>query len=152
MTDSIGNVLLEWHHTSSVVSHLDEALEFRRRTLGLEVVFVEYGMSTQIQSMLGQGGITCDLAQTRLPVSGHVQEFIAFHDVPPGLDPRLPVRVGQGHVAYVVADLEASVRTLVAQGAEQIGNITDFAEGPAVYCWAPTGEVIELEQRWLSRR
>jgi predicted enzyme related to lactoylglutathione lyase len=56
------------------------------------------------------------------------------------------VHVGVGHGAYQVADLEASIAGLVERGGSLIGEIVEFAEGPAVYCWSPTGTVVELEQ------
>lgn len=134
------------HHTSTVVEDVDEAVAFLRDSFGFEIRFEARAMTELIQSMLGLPGISCDLVQGVTPVSDHVLEFITFRDVPISCDPRLPVRPGQGHVAYLVSDLDAALVAVRSAGGIPIGAITEFAEGPAVYCAMPRGGVLELEQ------
>ena len=73
-------------------------------------------------------------------------ELIEVRNVPTGVSPALPVHVGVGHSAYQVVDLDASVASLVASGGSLVGEIVEFSEGRAVYCWSPVGTVIELEE------
>lgn len=137
-----------WHHAGLVVADLDESIAFYRDALGYEVEFLVRDMDKQFQRTVGVDGIVCDLTQLIAPYSGTRLELIAVRGVPEGLDPRLPVHVGVGHGAYQVADLEASIAGLVERGGSLMGEIVEFEEGPAVYCWSPTGTVVELEQPW----
>ncbi|GLP83014.1 VOC family protein [Mycobacterium antarcticum] len=141
---------INWHHTSTVVTDVDQAIAFRQSLVDSQVLFRESAMREQIQSMLGIDGISCDLVQMQIASSGHVQEFIAFHDLPTDADDRLPIRIGQGHVAYVVPSLEEAIIAITAGGGAVVGRVTDFDEGPAVYCYSPSGEVIELEERRIQ--
>jgi predicted enzyme related to lactoylglutathione lyase len=58
----------------------------------------------------------------------------------------MPVWPGIGHAAFLVDDLDYGVSELEAAGGSRIGEIVDFPEGRAVYCWSPSGTVIELEE------
>ncbi len=146
MSEQHPGLLRKLHHTSTVVDDIDDAVSFLRGSFGFEVRFQARGMTDLIQSMLALPDISCDLVQGVTPVSDHVIEFIAFHDVPAGCDEQLPVRPGQGHFAYVVSDLDAGIAAVRRAGGELVGAVTEFAEGPAVYCFMPSGGVLELEQ------
>lgn len=135
-----------WHHTGFAVTDLDHALTFYRDTLGFEVVFLARGMSEPIQSITGIAGLQADLAQCRSLMSGQLLEFIEFRNVPVNCDPMMPVWPGRAHTAYLVADLEHAVASLVSAGGVMLGQITEFAEGRAVYCADRTGAVVELEE------
>lgn len=135
-----------WHHTSIVVDDIDRAVAFHREQFGFAVSLEVRGMAEPIQRMLGLASITCDLVQGAAPMSAHVLEFIEFHNRPADADERLPIWPGRAHVAFVVVDIEAALNAVTAAGGSPVGEITDFAEGPAVYCWAPGGGVIELEE------
>lgn len=137
-----------WHHAGLVVANLDDALSFYTDSLGYELEFIVRDMAEQFQRTVGVDGVVCDLAQLIAPYTSTRLELIEVRNVPAGLDPRLPVHVGVGHGAYQVADLEGSVAALVDRGGSLMGEIVEFSEGPAVYCWSPTGTVVELEQPW----
>lgn len=146
MSDTRLGLLHTLHHTSTVVHDIDDAVAFLRDSVGFQIRFEVRAMTDLIQSMLGLPGISCDLVQGVTPGSDHLLEFIAFHQVPIGCDHRLPVRPGQGHLAYLVSDLDAALAAVRRVGGTPIGAITEFAEGPAVYCAMPSGGVLELEQ------
>lgn len=136
-----------WHHAGLVVPDLDEAIAFYSTALGYAVEFEVRGMAEQFARTVGVTGIRCDLAQLVSPLSDVRLELVRTYDVPPGLDPRLPVHVGVGHGAYVVDDLDAALAALEAAGGRAMGEVVEFDEGPAVYCWSPSGTVVELEGR-----
>ena len=135
-----------WHHAGLVVADLDRAVDFYRAALGFEVEFLVRDMDDQFQRTVGLDGVVCDLAQLVAPLSATSLELLEVRGVPAGLDPRLPVHVGVGHGAYQVRDLEASIAGLVAAGGSPLGEIVEFSEGRAVYCWSPAGTVVELEE------
>lgn len=135
-----------WHHTSVVVDDIDRAVAFHRDGLGFSISLEARGMAAPIQQMLGLSDIRCDLVQGSSPISRHVLEFIQFYDIPANADRRLPIWPGRSHIAFLVPDLDAAVGAITTAGGRPVGEITDFPEGPAIYCWAPGGGVIEFEQ------
>jgi predicted enzyme related to lactoylglutathione lyase len=144
LTGATGTLI--WHHTSVVVDNLDRAIAFHRGQFGFEITLESRGLSEAIQRMLAVPGITCDLVQGFSPVSGHVLELIEFHHIPAHADARLPLWPGRSHLAFVVPDLTVAVRSLADAGGEPVGQVTEFPEGPAIYCWTPVGTVVEIEQ------
>ena len=137
-----------WHHSSLAVSDLDKAMNFYCRAFGFELDFSEKGMSDQIASIVGQEGVTCDIAQLRNSQSEHILELIAFH-VPrsasmASLD--RPMAPGMAHVAFYVEDLDAMMRQVEALGAVRLGEITQFSDGRSVYYREPAGSFFEMEQ------
>ena len=137
---------LAWHHSSLAVSDLGQAIGFFRGAFGFVVDFVEYGMSRRIASIAGTAGLTCDVAQLRCGASAHVLELIAFHAEPAAPGDERPFRPGSAHVAFVVADLATALARAESLGAVPLGRVTEFPESAAVYCRAPGGAFIEIEQ------
>lgn len=135
-----------WHHTGIAVANVDEVLDFYSSTLGFEPVFEARGMTDLISQMTGIAGLTADLVQCVSPVSGQVLEFIQFKNVPDDLDDRYPLRPGRAHTAYLTHDIDLAVEETIKAGGVQLGEITDFSEGRAVYCADHNGTVIEWEE------
>ena len=147
--DEHGSALAwSWHHAGLVVENLDRTLDYYRDTLGFAVELLVHDMDDQFQRTVGLDGIVCELAQLVAPFSSTRLELIEVRGVPVGTDPRMPVHVGVGHGAYQVRQLEESIDGLLSQGGALMGEIVEFDEGRAVYCWGPTGTVIELEEAW----
>lgn len=134
-----------WHHTSLTVHNLDRAIAFYQAAFGYELLFRDHH-ADKIARLAGLPGLRCDLAQMRSPLSGHVLEFIAFSDVPPGRDDHAPTRPGGAHLAFQVRDLDRALEEVRRHGAELIGDITHFDEGRCVYCREPSGTFFELEE------
>ena len=140
-------ILLKWHHSSLAVSDLDEAIRFFAEAFGFELDFRDDGMAAQIESIAGEPGLVCDLAQLRRSDDPHVLELIAFRPSagpPAALDK--PFAPGAGHVAVVVDDLGAAMAKVEALGAHRLGAVTHFEEGPAVYYRTPGGSFLEIEE------
>jgi len=135
-----------WHHTGIAVASVDEVIELYRDLLGFEVVFEARGMTDLIRSMTGVSTLVADLVQCRSVVSGQVLEFIHFSGFPADVDPRLPFQPGRAHTAFLVPDIERAVWECERAGGEQLGQITEFSEGRAVYCADRLGTVIEWEE------
>jgi catechol 2,3-dioxygenase-like lactoylglutathione lyase family enzyme len=136
-----------WHHSGFVVDDLDVALRFYQQTLGFEVVFEDRHMTDLIERTVGISGVRCKLAQCRSPLSGQIVELLEFSEVPAGTDSRMPVWPGIGHACYLVENIDDSLAALLAAGGSTIGEVVTFPEGRAVYCWSPSGTVVELEEQ-----
>lgn len=139
--------MVSWHHSSLSVEDIGPAAAFFEAGFGFRRLFAETGMGAQIEAIAGAPGLRCNLVHLRHPASGHVLELIAFQPQsgPLPADP-LPVRPGTAHVAFVVRDLDAAKAAVEALGAVVLGDITEFEEGPALYCRVPGGAFVELEQ------
>ena len=136
----------DWDHSSLAVRELDAATAFYRELLGFEPVFSERGMATQIASIAGLPGLTCDLAQLRSPSMGHTLELIAFRPPPDAPVASRPVRPGEGHAAFSVPDLDSALAEVGRLGGEILGEVTRFETGRSAYCREPSGSYIELAE------
>jgi catechol 2,3-dioxygenase-like lactoylglutathione lyase family enzyme len=133
-------------HASLAVRDLDRSLAFYTALFGGQVELDARNMADEIQRTTGLPGVTCDLAQLRLPGASVLLELIAFRDIPAGREDEAPVRPGHGHVCVGVSDLDASLARARRHGAATIGEVVVYPEGRSVYLREPGGSVLELEE------
>lgn len=133
-------------HFSLAVSDLDAAIAFFHEGFGFTTHFIERGMTGQIASMLGLPDAGCDIAQL---AGGNMDvrlELIAFRHGQVGSPPSHPMTPGMGHVAFKVEAFEATLARLQALGAVQLGAVTQFEAGKAVYLRTPFGAFLEIQE------
>jgi len=137
-----------WVHTGLAVRNLDEAIAFYRAAFGYEVTYQVRGMTEQVAAVTGIAGQSCDLAQLKSPVSGHVLELVQFHGHEDTATPQpvSPLRPGQAHVAFVVEDLDAALMKVEALGARRLGGFAVLPGYRSAYLTEPSGTFFELEQ------
>ena len=96
------------HHVAIAVTDLDEAVERHSRLYGGEPLYRE---------VVESQGVT----EAMIPVGGTLLQLLAplAPDTPVG---RFLTRRGEGlhHIAYAVADIEAALEHLAAEGAELV--------------------------------
>ena len=139
-----------WDHTSLYVADLDQAVQFYKLAFGFEVVFEARELDEQIASITGVSGMTGDLVHLRCPNSSHTLELLQFTADALSEHGGEYAALGTAHVSFVVEDLDQAVVALQDLGAKQLGFITEFAEGRAVYLVGPAGTVVELEEGTAS--
>lgn len=139
-----------WHHTSLAVSDLDVAIRFYGDAFGYRLLFREDGMAGQIQSIAGEPGLTCDIAQLAADASPHVLELVRFHGSFSAAHDK-PFRPGMAHIAFVALDLDATMARVEALGAVRLGEVTRFEEGRCAYYREPAGSFFELEEGSAAR-
>lgn len=134
-----------WHHTSLAVCNLDRSAGFYAAAFGYRVTFEERGITREIRAMTGQETLSCDLAVLVSAWSDQMLELIAFKgDVPEDL--AVPLPAGAAHIAFTVEALDHALGEVKGFGATQIGSVTSFPEGRAVYCREPGGSFFELQE------
>lgn len=131
-------------HASLSVDDLDRGIAFFATAFGYELLFRDV-QDEAIATLTGIPGLRCALAQLRHPGDGSVLELVRF-EPPAGAADAVPVRVGHGHVAFRVRDLDATQAAVEALGARPLGGTVTFATGRAVYLREPAGSVFELYQ------
>ena len=94
------------------------------------------------------------MAQLSVPTTGHLIELLQFHGFESNkiLDPNIPLRPGQGHIAFLVENFDLWVEKLTALKAKIIGKVTKFPEGRAVYFLEPNGIFIEISESQIPKR
>ena len=127
-------------HSSLAVDDLDRATAFYREAFGCEIVFQDRRMTDLIRSVTGIPEVECDLAILSLPGSEQLLELIAFRNPRAAWDSSPPA----GHIEFAVADLDAAIAACEGLGAQLVGEVTVFPEGPSVYLREPGGSVFEL--------
>lgn len=139
---------MKFHHASLTVGDLPAAMAFFATAFGFAPDFVEDSMGADIARMAGHPGLLCAFTQMRAPGLEMVLELIAFSH-PDGTPPAdtLPWRPGAGHVCFHVGDLEATLATCRAAGADLLGEIIAFPGGRCCYIRTPGDAFVELE--WL---
>ncbi|MBS3649383.1 VOC family protein [Pseudaminobacter sp. 19-2017] len=133
-------------HLSLAVSDLDAAITFFCEGLGFITHFIERGMTGQIASMLGLPEAGCDIAQLVCGGGDVRLELIAFRHEQVGRTLSHPMTPGMGHVAFRVDQFEATLARLYVLGAEQLGAITQFEAGKAVYLRTPFHAFLEVQE------
>lgn len=128
-------------HFSLAVTDLAAARGFYEAAFGFTAEFAAQGLRERIARMTGQRDLDCDLVQLRHPGSGATIELVAFAP-PPALEGGPP----PAHLAMSVPDLSGADARIRALGAERLGEIVTFEEGPAAYYRVPGGSVLELEE------
>lgn len=136
----------QWHHTGISVVEIDYVVDYYRKTFGFEVIFEARDMKDLISSITGVPGLGAHLVQMKSGISEQVIEFIEFFNLPETYSELLPLTPGRSHTAYLVNDIEESMRELESAGGIILGQITEFSESKAIYCADKFGTVIELEQ------
>lgn len=87
----------------------------------------------------------------RLPGSEATLEIFSYRAPLPAPE-RAPHRLGFGHIAFAVNDVEAALRAVVENGGARLGEVTtrdveDAGRLTFTYARDPEGNVLEL-QRW----
>jgi predicted enzyme related to lactoylglutathione lyase len=137
---------IKWHHSSLAVSSIDTASYFYQEVFGFKEIFRVKDMKKEIVCITGVKNLRCDLVQLEHPQSQHVLELIAFHSNSVDITITKPIRVGTGHISFIVDNLESAITKVKQNGGELLGEITEFSEGKSVYCKEPAGSFIELEE------
>ncbi len=143
-------------HVGLVVSDIELAIAFYRDALGLELRHRQDQANAYTASLVGYEGASLRIAQMRLPGrahgrSGHFLELIEYVNPAPDRMEAVRARVGAGHLALQVSDIDALRPRLEAAGAVLINEPVDItaginAGGRAVYLHDPDGITLELVQ------
>jgi catechol 2,3-dioxygenase-like lactoylglutathione lyase family enzyme len=139
-------------HTSFTVSNLVQSIAFYRDLIGLELVTTIERKMPWIAEMTGFTGATLKLAVLRWPGEMHMLELIEY-EAPRGRRFTLSTNdVGSTHLGFVVTDIHAEYKRLVAAGVEFVAAPVRVTEPPSQGAWAayfrdPDGLALELQQR-----
>lgn len=143
-------------HTGLTVSDLDRSIAFYRGCLGLELVTQWESSQPYLRTVVGFPDAELRIALLRVPamdggVSGHHLELLEYRQ-PRGArgDPRT-CNPGNVHVAFAVADLDATYRELRDKGVRFKSAPVEITHGrnrgaKAVYLWDPDDITLELVQ------
>jgi catechol 2,3-dioxygenase-like lactoylglutathione lyase family enzyme len=141
------------HHTGFTVSDLDQSVAFYTELLGCDQVTFGERHGGYLAEIVGYEEAHVRLAHLRLPGCQHVLEL--FEYLAPeslAIAPLEPRVIGAAHLCFVVRDLDAYYRELLARGVES------FVSGPveidsgfnkggsALYLRDPDGITVELFQ------
>lgn len=141
-----------WHHTGLAVENLSAALDFYKTNFAFEPIFEALDMTDLIQQVTGVAGLRADLVQCQSAISNQVLELIKFRFVPENASELLPIRPGRAHTCFLVPDLDQAVSAVLESGGGLFGEITEFSEGRAAYCFDGAGNALELEEASPGQR
>lgn len=127
-------------HASLAVEDVERSAAFLIGVLGFRVTFGPVEIGPELARMTGSDCGDSRLVQLEREADGAAIELVQ--------SARGGGRCGgaMAHIALEVPNLEHAVAAAGAAGAVLAGEITDFAEGRAVYMRAPGGAVIEFEE------
>ena len=139
-------------HTGITVSNLERALAFWRDVLGFELSHTAHQTGEMAREITGVAGAEIKLAVVKAP-GGHKIELLEY--LAPA-EPKWhvglrPCDVGFVHVALVVDDLDAILRSINTSGWKAAGKPQTLQSGPnagkrVVYVRDPDGTTIEFMQ------
>ncbi|MHB0913160.1 MAG: VOC family protein [Armatimonadota bacterium] len=141
-------MILATRHTGIVVQDMEKSLRFWRDVMGLTVAadFREEGEF--IDTVQHLSGVKLHMVKLTAP-DGSMIELLKddAHPTPPPAANELCDR-GIRHIAFTVADVEASWRTLRAEGCELLSDPVTAPDGKARLFFArdPEGNLLEIVQ------
>jgi catechol 2,3-dioxygenase-like lactoylglutathione lyase family enzyme len=137
-------------HTGITVSDVERSLAFWREVLGFELSHRAHQKGELAEKITGVRGAEILIAVVKAP--GHKIELLEYRAPADRkkLDAR-PCDVGSVHVALVVDDLEAVLKTIAASGWQAAGEPQTLTVGPnagkrVIYVRDPDGTTIEFMQ------
>lgn len=140
------------HHTGFTVSNLARSLGFYRDLLGLQVLGEQIGTAPYLSSVTGFPGVRLNMAFVKAPGEDeHILELLEYESHPADPTPRETNRPGNGHLCFVVDDIQAWYHQLTAKGVRFMNEPTLITAGVnrgarAAYLRDPDGFTIELFQ------
>lgn len=140
-------------HVGAVVHDLDEAVRFFR-VLG----FVEDGRAevggAWVDRVLGLEGVRSEIVMMRLPGGGTALELSRFLEGGPAGSPdALPTNAyGFRHVAFLVADVVATIERAREAGYEPVADVVDYEDVYRLaYLRGPEGLIVEVAEALQAR-
>jgi catechol 2,3-dioxygenase-like lactoylglutathione lyase family enzyme len=133
------------NHSGIVVADLEQALEFYRDVLGLEVLARRERDGGPISDVVGYDDCHIVIADVGTR-EGRVLELIQYVNPPPGRRPTEERSVlGGSHVAFNVEDISQTYEDVLRGGAQSLNPPVEVAPGKTVcYMQDPEGNWIEL--------
>jgi glyoxylase I family protein len=139
-------------HTGITVSNLERSLDFWQNVLGFEFSHRAHQSGEMAEQIIGVKGAELKLAVLKTP-GGHkieLLEYVAPADRKKCIDLR-PCDVGSVHVALIIDNLDAILKTIAASGWKAAGEPQTLTVGPnagkrVVYVRDPDGTTIEFMQ------
>ena len=138
-------------HTGITVSNLEQSLAFWRDVLDFQLSHTAHQTGELAREITGVAGAELKLAVLKAP-GGHKIELLEF--LAPSDRKRLaskPCDIGFVHVALLVNDLDAVLKSIAASGWKAAGKPQTLQSGPnagkrVVYVRDPDGTTIEFMQ------
>ena len=145
-----------------MIKHFDHVTVVVRNTEAAKSFFALLGFVEQrtvvisgarFSSYMGVPGIEAEHVTLALPGSSpHLEvQLLKYHQPQPILDANVLElnKLGFNHICFAVADIEAEVRRLSAQGVRPRNEIMTFHDRKLVFLSGPEGVTVELAQ-WLT--
>ena len=140
-------MILATRHTGLVVRDLERSIAFYRGVLGLEVWRQATEEGDYIDNVVGIPNVRLEWAKLEA-LDGSVVELLQYHSHPATapLVNAASNRPGCSHLAFTVADLDATYQTLVARGfhCNCAPQFSPDGTVKVVYCHDPDGIILEL--------
>jgi catechol 2,3-dioxygenase-like lactoylglutathione lyase family enzyme len=148
-------VQARYAHTNLIARDWRRLARFYEQVFGCSPVPPQRSLSGRwLEEATGLPGAEIQGIHLRLPGHGDRGPTLEIFQYSPALD-RLPMRInrpGYGHIAFVVEDVQAARRAVLAAGGGEAGALTTVPIPGAgditfVYLTDPEGNILEL-QRW----
>lgn len=139
------------HHMGFTVASLDRSIAFYRDVLGFELAFRWNPQAPYIGALVGYPTVDLHGAILRLPGTDVCLELLEYRGIARQFVDMANGNTGNGHIAFVVDDLDTFYATLTAAGVASVGPPITPTLGPnrggrAVYMIDPDGFRVELIQ------
>ncbi len=142
------------HHHGFTVSDLERSVAFYRDLLGMELVRISPRRDLpEYDHILGYENVALTVGLLRHPVDEFLLELIQYENPKGASRPLENTFVGASHLAFEVADVNATYEALTAAGFGAINPPIDIERNGsvvarAVYALDPDGISIELFQEF----
>lgn len=145
------------HHRGITVSDLERSIDFYHDVLGLEIVTEPSPLFSGEDLSKGLGVPDASLKLILLKAGDATVELLQYPTPPSPIDTPLPQNaLGAQHIAFLVDDIEATVKALEARGVEFYSPVNVVDDGLLagwrwVYFSDPDGITLELVEVAYTR-
>lgn len=145
------------HHTGLTVASVGRSLAFYHDVLGMAIIAEQLGTAGYLSQVTGFPGVRLRLAFLQAPGSDHILELIEYVSHPGEPVPRETNRPGNGHLCFLVDDIDQAYDHLAQKGVRFLSPepvlVTDGVNRGArvAYFRDPDGFTLELFQPPGSR-
>lgn len=148
---------VRYSHTNLIARNWKTLSDFYIRVFDCKPTYTTHLSGEYLEKGTGIKNAVLDGTNLLLPGYENQQlklEIFQYSELLEKATPTVPNRLGYGHIAFLVDDIEGTLKKALEHGGKKIGEIVaqEYKRGTSTYIYItdPEGNIIEI-QNWLPK-